>query len=111
MELCSSPRPTPAPGSTWPSQYNASLSGERWQAITSMMWRFSRTGFVTPLLAGTDIPLPSSGEANATLAVIGPTLVAIALVAQEPRHVTFSHSAFVRFATTGELPNAAGLGN
>jgi hypothetical protein len=43
-------------------------------------------------------------------AEIKPMLVVIASVDQEPRPATSSHSAFVRFATTGELPNASGLG-
>jgi hypothetical protein len=77
----------------------------------SMMWKFLKTGFGRPLRDGTDIPPPSSGEANGTLAVIGPTLVAIALVDQERRHATSFHSAFVPFTTTGKVLNATGFGN
>jgi len=60
-------------------------------------------------MAGINIPRRSSGEANATPAVIELLLVGTALVAQEPRPVTSSHSAFVQFATTRESPNAQDL--
>ena len=77
----------------------------------SMMSKSSKIGFGRQSRAGIDIPRRSSGEANGMHAVIGPTLVGIALAGQEPQRVTSSHSAFVQFATTGALPNAAGLGN
>src|SRR5262245_35580161 len=111
MAFYSSPLPMQAPGSIWLKRSNASSNGRRYRGILSMMWKFSKTGFARRLQAGTGIPHRSSGKANAMLAEIGPTLVGIDLADREPQLITCSRSAFVLFATTGESPNAAELGN
>src|SRR5512135_1930752 len=91
-----------APGSTWPSQYNASSSAEPWKDTMSMMWRSSKTGLGTPSRAGIVIPPPLSGEASDMAAATGPMRVVIGREDQELPPSLCCRDAFVPCAITNE---------
>jgi len=91
------------PGSTWPNQCSASLSGEPWRDTTSMMSKSSKTGFGTPSKDGIVILPRSSGEASGMRAVIGPMPVVTGKEDQELLPSMCFHDVFVPYAITSRL--------